>query len=140
MSRVNFLPWLLHSWLLWAATSVDAADFAAESLLKYSTAENRLWNSERWKDREEAVGQSQKHEQYLPAPPQFLRDSRTAFSAAEGAEQTEGSSSNQYTFGLKNPEAVHSSHRDPRQQFSVSFWCLFNTLEEIRMLKDLLTN
>ena len=94
MYSLAIVPWLLQAWL--AAGS--PADFATESLLKYSTAEDTMWHSDAWGD--EAVGMSHKHEQYLPPPPRF--DSKEDFS-----------------FGLKE-SSLHSRERESRQQFEVS--------------------
>ena len=47
------------------------ADLGASTLLSYSTAvERRVWG-DRPTSREEAVGQSQKYEHFLPPPPDF---------------------------------------------------------------------
>ena len=120
MFSFSFLPWLLHAWL---AAGVYA-DFAAESLLKYSNAETSVLQNERWGERlfEEAVGPSQKHEEYVPAPPEFLRDSRAAFKGSDSNHEI----SETFNYGLKSPSSVNrqergprKEERGPRQQFSV---------------------
>ena len=124
MYGVTILPWLLLAWL----SAVSTADFAAESLLKYSNAQNTVWRSDLWGDEvvggsdrwgDEAVGLSQKHEQYLPAPPGFLRNSRAAFT--DGAQTKENSNMEAqeiFTFGLKDSSILHRP-RESRQHFAV---------------------
>ena len=124
MYSVTILPWLLQAWL----TAGSAADFAAESLLKYSNAENTVWHSDRMWDEvvaesdrwgDEAVGLSQKHEQYLPAPPGFLRDSRAAFTDGDSSKESQDVvPNNKFMYGLKDSSLVHRP-RASRQQFAV---------------------
>ena len=115
MYSLTILPWLLQAWL----TAGSPVDFAAESLLKYSTAENTVLHNDRWG--EEVVGLSQKHEQYLPAPPGFWRENRAAF--PDKYSQKSPNSENvvpkdDILFGLKD-STFGGRQRESRQHFVV---------------------
>ena len=59
------------------------SDLGASTLLSYSTAvERKVWG-DRATTREEAVGQSQKYEQFLPPPPDFRADGLQTFGQRE---------------------------------------------------------
>ena len=130
-SLATILPWLLQS--------CSAADFAAESLLKYSNAQNTVWRRELWGEEgvderdlweDKVVGPSQKHEQYLPAPPGFLRNSRAAFQ--NGNSKTENSKSGgeeKYQFGLKD-SSLATRPRGARQHDLVRY--IFFTVNILR--------
>ena len=79
MSRLAALQCLLQTAL------GLSSDLGAATLLSYSTAvERELWGGRQ----EEAVGQSQKYEQFLPPPPGFRADGLQTF----GRRQTVSSS------------------------------------------------
>ena len=61
-------------------------DLGARTLLSYSTAvEREVWGAE------EAVGQSQKYEQFLPPPPDFRADGLQTFGQRETVRSSLGS-------------------------------------------------